>query len=135
LDDDNGDATDAPAVVTNTWNPYDDDGYEITDPKEFTTRHYLKRYLKNSERANNQLLDQRIRAINDNNINNKHESRKAASLLGSLNKTNQLQRETKMLDNYEKYQKIWYKNLHKFDVARNRLNNGVHSKNHKANGE
>jgi hypothetical protein len=57
LDGDDADATDAPAAVTNTWNPYDDDGYEITDPKEFKTRHYLKRYLKNSEKITNELLD------------------------------------------------------------------------------
>ena len=57
LDGDDADATGAPAAVTNTWNPYDDDGYEITDPKEFKTRHYLKRYLKNSEKITNELLD------------------------------------------------------------------------------
>lgn len=130
MDEDNGEAAEPTAVITNTWNPYEDDGYEMTDPKEFTTRHYLKRYLKNSEKLNNQVLDQRIRAIDE-----KHKSRKAASLLGSLNKTNQFQRETKMLDNYERYQKIWYKNLHKFEAARSKLNNGVYSKNHKANGE
>jgi hypothetical protein len=56
LDDGNADAADAPAVA-NTWTPYEDDGYEMTDPKEFKTRHYLKRYLKNSEKITNELLD------------------------------------------------------------------------------
>jgi hypothetical protein len=113
-----------------TWTPYEDDGYEMTDPQEFKTRHFFKRYMKNSEKMPNDLLDQRIRGMTD-----KFDRQKASSALGSLNMTNHLTRETKMLGNYDKYQKIWYKNLQKFEVARNGLNNREYSKNHKANGD
>jgi len=63
LDEDNGDPAEVVDVTAPTWTPYEDDGYEVTDPKEFKTRHYFKRYMKNSEKATNELLDQRIRGI------------------------------------------------------------------------
>ena len=85
-------------AATPTWTPYEDDGYEITDPQEFKTRHFFKRYLKNSEKMPNDLLDKRIRGMTD-----RLDGRKASSALGSLNKTNQFTRETKMLGNYDKY--------------------------------
>ena len=38
-----------------------------------------------------------------------------------------------MLENYDKYQSIWFKNLMKFEDARNKLNHSALCKNHKVN--
>ena len=53
LDDENADQEHTTVAAKNAWNPYDDDGFELTDPAEFKTRHFLKKYLLNSERINN----------------------------------------------------------------------------------
>ena len=82
----------------NAYNPYEEDGYEITDPNEYKTRHFLKKYLINSEKINNEHLEKRIRAIKD-----KSNSQLAIAHKASLNLNNQLRRDTKMLDNYDKY--------------------------------
>ena len=46
---------------------------------------------------------------------------------------NMQERELKMLENHEKYQRIWKNNLHQLETARERINAEGMSKNHKMN--
>lgn len=58
---------------------------------------------------------------------------KESNVGASTNLKNMQDREVKMLNNYEKYQRIWRNNLQPIEVARSRINEEGMSKNHKAN--
>ena len=51
----------------------------------------------------------------------------------SQNVRNQEMRDTKMLQNFNKYQQIWQSNLNQFEEVRNKLNDKALSKNAKLN--
>jgi DNA topoisomerase VI subunit A len=53
----------------------------------------------------------------------------------SQNVRNQEMRDTKMLQNFNKYQQIWQTNLNRFEEVRDKLNDKALSKNAKLNSQ
>ena len=110
-------------------NEYQEEGVEmIRDGPPLQDKATFRKYMKNADRLNDEDMNSLVEKI-----------RTARSALdqisnrGSPNKRRFEDRQTRCLENYDKYQQVWYQNLSKNVRSRERLNEPKHSVNHKYN--
>ena len=89
----------------------------MTNARKFITENKIEKYLKYSSHLEDGKLEAMVKAIVS----------KQDAAPASVNK------ESKMLQNFEKYQQIWYSNLERFEKGRNKHNEPTTSANSKVN--
>lgn len=103
----------------------------------------MKRYLRHSRRFENMDLDEFVRNVERNGDSrlSSYSLSKYTSAVGnkpveelSKNITNQIKRDENSLENFARYQRIWYNSLLRSQRVRDKLNEkGIGYANYKAN--